>query len=77
MAVNPFARPADGGHQAAETKGFDRVRMVVNGGGEKVLSRAEYDRLPLQTRIKSFLEGNSKFFLGEREVSPREALKAR
>jgi hypothetical protein len=71
----PNASKQAGDDTAAEGPGYDGVLLVLPGGVERRLTRAEYERLPLQTRIKSLIEGGARFFLGDREVSSREALK--
>jgi hypothetical protein len=68
-----FGSPAPGNGEPGR-RGYDRVKLVIDGES-KDLSRAEYERLPLQARIRSLLEGSSRFFVGPLELSAREALR--
>ena len=55
---------------------YDRVEMPApNGVGlPRRLTRAEFEALPLDQRVRAILGKQLKFYRGKQEVSIREAL---
>jgi hypothetical protein len=52
---------------------FDRV--VLSGSeGKRELTRSEFEALPLDKRVQIILQEKPRFYRGDQEVSPREAL---
>lgn len=54
---------------------YDQVVLSVNGSSKK-LSRAEFEALPLDERVRSVLQKRLKFFRRGVEIPVREALKS-
>ncbi len=57
-------------------RGWDRVEMPnPNGSGlPRRLTRAEFEALPLDQRVRAILSKQLKFFRGDKEIPIREAL---
>ncbi len=60
---------------AFDNGGFDRVIVTAPDGVVRDFSRSEYERLPLTERVVLLLEVRARFFRGQREIPPAQALK--
>jgi hypothetical protein len=58
-------------------RGFDRVELKHADGRLEQLTRPEFEKLPLDRRVRAILGKQLRFFRGEREVPMREALEDR
>lgn len=56
-------------------EGYDRVEMTSEAGSVQHLSRAEYEKLPIDKRVHLLMTNRVKFFLGNSPVSPLIALR--
>jgi hypothetical protein len=54
---------------------YDQV-LIHGAGGEKKLTRAEFEALPLDERVRSVLQRRLKFFRRGVEIPVRDALKS-
>jgi hypothetical protein len=54
-------------------RGFDRVE-IGSGLEKRRLTRAEFEALPLDQRIRAILGKQLKFYRGDREIPIKEAL---
>jgi hypothetical protein len=50
--------------------------LQPNGGLPRRLTRAEFEALPLDQRVRAILSKQLKFYLGNKEVPIREALES-
>jgi len=66
--------PGDSASGGAAVAGYDRVNITAPDGEVRDLSRSEYQKLPLPERVRLLLELRARFFRGEREVPPSQAL---
>jgi hypothetical protein len=75
MSVGAPPAPGSAGRPAT---GFDHVDLPSSDGpeGRRRLSKAEFDRLPLQERIGLLVQGTLRFYREGREVPPSEAMRA-
>jgi hypothetical protein len=55
-------------------RGFDRVDLIEATGTVRRLSRAEFEALPLDQRVRAILRKQLRFFIGDKEVPMRDAL---
>ncbi|HZS35943.1 MAG TPA: hypothetical protein VFF06_03915 [Polyangia bacterium] len=56
-------------------RGFDRAELVATPGWPpQKLSRAEFEKLPIDLRVRAILSKQLRFFRGDREITMREAL---
>ena len=54
---------------------FDRVEMIAPGGGPpRRMTRAEFESLPLDQRVRAILSKQLRFFRGDEEISMRDAM---
>jgi hypothetical protein len=58
-------------------RGYDRVELRSPTGEPKLMTRVEFERLPLDQRIRAILSKRLRFYRGGREVSMKEALEDR
>ena len=54
---------------------YDRAELEDEKGNKKKVSRTEFLNLPIDQRIRSILTKKVKFFLGEQEISSRDAMR--
>jgi hypothetical protein len=64
----------EGGAGGSAVAGYDRVSITAADGATRDLTRSEYQKLPLPERVRLLLELRARFFAGEREVPPSQAL---
>jgi hypothetical protein len=57
-----------------ETRGYDRVELNVPGDEPRRMSRAQFEAMPLDKRVRAILGKQLRFFAGNREVPIKEAL---
>lgn len=62
---------------AAQTRTFDCVELSDGPNGPERLTRAQFEALPIDRRVRAILGNRLRFFRGEAEVSVREALDER
>jgi hypothetical protein len=55
-------------------RGFDRVDLRAPDGQWLRLTRQEFERLPLDRRVRAILGKQLRFFRGDHEITVREAL---
>jgi hypothetical protein len=55
-------------------RGFDRVELAGINGEVRKLSRAQFDALPLDQRVRAILNKQLRFFRGDKEIPMRDAL---
>jgi hypothetical protein len=55
-------------------RGFDRVDVRTDDGQWQRLTRLEFERMPLDKRVRAILGKQLRFYRGDREVPMREAL---
>jgi len=67
--TNPTGRPP-----GSPGAGYDQVGIPQPDGSLKMLTKAEFERLPLSERIR-LLMGELRFFRNQQPVSSREALR--
>jgi hypothetical protein len=60
---------------APDGGGFDLARIEDEGGGQRSLSRPQYEKLPLADRIRLVLQDRVRFFRNGQPVPANEALK--
>jgi len=58
-------------------RGYDRVDVRSADGHWERLTRAEFERLPLDRRVRAILGKQLRFFRGDKEIPIREALEDR
>lgn len=56
---------------------YDRVELKEPTGATRTLSRTEFERLPLDQRVRAILGKSLRFFRGASEVPMKDALKDR
>ncbi|HWE28294.1 MAG TPA: hypothetical protein VHB97_09850 [Polyangia bacterium] len=54
--------------------GFDRVDVKTADGAWQRMTRVEFEKLPLDRRVKAILGKQLRFFRGDQEITLREAL---
>jgi hypothetical protein len=59
---------------AGNGRGFDRVDVKSDDGQWQRLSRLEFERLPLDRRVRAILGKQLRFYRGDKEITMREAL---
>jgi hypothetical protein len=64
----PGAPPKPGG-------GFDRVGIPDANGSLKIVTKAEFENLPLGDRVKLLMSGTLHFYRGQERLSARDALR--
>lgn len=69
----PAPPPAAGNGSAG---GYDRVKVPGEGGQFRILSRTEFENLPLNERVKHLLGGKLVFFRDGAEIPARDALRS-
>jgi hypothetical protein len=62
--------PANGGNG----RGFDRVDVKSADGHWERMTRLEFERLPLDRRVRAILGKQLRFYRGDKEITMREAL---
>jgi hypothetical protein len=67
MSSPPSGPPRQGG--------YDRVGVPDGNGKLKVMTRAQFEDLPLGERVKLLMGGHLEFFRGDQKVAAREALR--
>jgi hypothetical protein len=55
-------------------RGFDRVDVKGADGQWQRLTRLEFERLPLDRRVRAILGKQLRFYRGDKEITMREAL---
>lgn len=55
-------------------RGFDRVDVKGSDGQWERLTRLEFERLPLDRRVRAILGKQLRFYRGDKEITMREAL---
>jgi hypothetical protein len=55
-------------------RGFDRVDVRADDGQWQRMTRLEFERMPLDKRVRAILGKQLRFYRGDREVPMREAL---
>ena len=56
---------------------YDRVELPRQDGTVRILSRRDFENLPLRERVASLIEGSARFFLGSIPVPARDAMGGR
>jgi hypothetical protein len=56
---------------------YDKVELPQGDGTVRMLSRKEFENLPLRERVAALIEGKARFFLGGMAVSARDAMGSR
>jgi hypothetical protein len=56
--------------------GYDRVKVAGENGQPRVLSRAEFEELPLAQRVHHLMGGKLVFYRNGVEIAAREALRS-
>jgi hypothetical protein len=54
--------------------GFDRVDLTAEDGQWQRLTRLEFEKLPLDRRVRAILGKQLRFYRGDQEIPMREAL---
>jgi hypothetical protein len=54
--------------------GFDNVDMTLPSGEVKRLTRSEFEKLPLDQRVRAILSKKLRFYKSNKEITIREAL---
>jgi hypothetical protein len=54
---------------------FDEVMVTQAMGGERRLTRAEFEALPMRERVSAILQKRLRFFREGKEIPIREAMK--
>jgi hypothetical protein len=60
---------------AQQGGGYDHVSVPAPNGGTQLLSRKQFESLPLRERVSYLLNGSAQFFRGEQPVSAHEAMR--
>jgi hypothetical protein len=55
--------------------GYDHVQVPTPKGKTHLLTKSEFEKLPLRERVDFILKGELKFFLDGRPIPPARALK--
>ena len=55
-------------------RGFDRVDLKTLDGQWQRMTRVEFERMPLDKRVRAILGKQLRFFRGDQEITMREAL---
>ena len=77
-----FSKPRPSGPEgaaaspAAPARGFDVVHVPLDGGGVGTMTKAQFDALPLEARIKLLVQGTLRFYRAGVEIAGPEALRA-
>jgi hypothetical protein len=58
-----------------QSRGYDRATVQEESGARRSLSRPDYEKLPLDERIRLVLQDRVEFYRDGNRVSAREALK--
>jgi hypothetical protein len=58
-------------------RGFDRVDLKTADGQWQRLTRVEFEKLPLDQRVRAILGKQLRFYRGDEEIAIREALEER
>ena len=61
----------------ARDQAFDTVELPGSGGQIQRLTRAQFEALPLDQRVRAILSKQARFLRGGTEVPARQALLAR
>jgi hypothetical protein len=61
---------------AAAGGGYDRLGIPRGNGEMQIVTRAEFEKLPLGDRVRLLMGGTLKFFRNGKEVSARDALRS-
>jgi hypothetical protein len=73
----PPATPAERAASAPPGKGFDEIRVPTPGGGNRHLTRTDFEALALPERVALLMGGKMQFFRQGQQVSARDALRSR
>ena len=73
-AAGPRTAPSGAGFAA----GFEYVEVPSSSADEasQRLSKREFDALPLQRRVGLLVQGTLRFYRGDQEVPPSDAMRA-
>ena len=66
---------AAGAPHAGASFGFDRVEIPCDEGEPERLSKRQFEALPLQERVGLLVQGTLRFYRGDRQVTPSEAMR--
>jgi hypothetical protein len=55
--------------------GYDRVGVPDGNGTVKMMTRSQFEDLPLGDRVKLLMGGRLEFFRGDQKLTAREALR--
>jgi hypothetical protein len=55
--------------------GYDRIAIPTPGGSPRLLTKSQFEELPLAERVKLLVGGGLQFFRGDKQVTAREALR--
>ena len=61
---------------SAPARGFDVVHVPLEGGGLETMTKAQFDALPLEGRVKLLVRGTLRFYRAGVEIAGPEALRA-
>jgi hypothetical protein len=74
-----FAPDGVGSHAAgdgrAAASGYDRIAVVVDGGGHQWMSKGEFQALALTERVRLLAGGALRFYRGAVQVPASEAMR--
>ena len=72
-----MATPSDGGGGTANgASGYDQVKVPGADGQARMLTRAQFEDLPLGERVRHLMGGKLVFFRNGVEVAARDALRS-
>ena len=75
--VRAAASGPSGTLATAAAGGFDHVDVPSRGDEPRQrLTRRDFEALPLQERIGLLVQGTLRFYRGDREIAPSEAMRA-
>ena len=57
--------------------GYDRIRIPLQEGGHREITKQQFDALPLAERVGMLVTGRLQFFRGGRLIPPHRAMRSR
>jgi hypothetical protein len=59
----------------ASSAGYDHVKVPTREGGTRLLTREQFEALPLRDRVAHLIEGKAQFFRNGVSIAAREAMR--